>query len=158
MSLRRDEGSLNLSSTLQNINIPTSVENRISFTPQSGPALAESPEDMIFKQYDREINEYDRQIPNYLYNTKMLIVKDEWKLFENSEIVIHCTYRNYPELKINIGNKTLKNLVNFSLREGATCIADKEVLMNKSYYTHTYRMIKFSQPFLKIEIKYEVED
>ena len=87
----------------------------------------------------------------------MLIVKDEWKLFENSEICIHCTYRNYPELRVNIGNKTSKNLVNFSLKEGATTIADREVLLNKSYYSHVHRMIKFAQPFLKIEIKYSME-
>ena len=54
-SLRRDEGSLNLSSTLQNPNIP-SIENRGSFNPNAvhNPHI-ESPEDMIFKQYVREI-------------------------------------------------------------------------------------------------------
>lgn len=55
-------------------------------------------------------------------------------------------------IEVKVGNKTSKNLCDFTIKESNLTIADKEILQAKSYYIHSYKMVIPSQPFLKMEI------
>lgn len=67
-------------------------------------------------QFVKEIVKHSKNEPNYVYNIKMLIVKDEHKVYENAEIVLNCSTRDYPNMEFKIGNKTSRNLTDFYLK------------------------------------------
>jgi len=70
---------LNLSATLQNTLVAPSIENRFSFIPQNGALF--NPEENIMGQFRNEIVKHSKNEPNYIKNIKMLIVKDEHKIY-----------------------------------------------------------------------------
>ena len=39
-----------------------------------------------------------------------MAIKDEWKLYEDPEICINYSTRNYPMIEVKIGNKSVRSL------------------------------------------------
>jgi len=46
-------------------------------------------------------------------------------MFEDSDICISCSTRDYPIIELRIGNKTVRNFGGFSLKEAAAVVVDK---------------------------------
>lgn len=57
-------------------------------------------------------------IPNYIYNMKMLVIKEEWKVYEDAELFVSCSSRDYPLFEIRIGNKSSRTIAGIGIKEG----------------------------------------
>ena len=87
-AIERDDGSLNLSSTL--VGVPSSYLKT--------PIAAASPRKQLDEAIRERIEEMEKihresEYPRFLLNVKMACLKSEWALFVNSELQVNVSYR-----------------------------------------------------------------
>jgi hypothetical protein len=74
----------------------------------------------------------------------MACLRDDWVIYSNSEIHVNVNYKSCPKIKVNIGNKSIRDLDRFGIKENEVLKLEGEVLAAKSFLS------------LEIETNYEI--
>lgn len=109
-ALQRDDGSLNLSSTLVAPQQTNSVHSPSSILQKKVEEIAKNKIKQIYEQNNKS------EDPRYLVNLKMACLKTQWCLFSNSQIQVSVSYRDVPRVVVRVGNKISKDLERFTLK------------------------------------------
>ena len=101
-ALERDDGSLNLSSTIMNTH---------SMQQQPSSIVHKKPEE-VARSKIQEIEEENQisEDPRFMLNLKMACLKTQWCLFSNSDLQVNVSYRDVPKVVLRFGNKLPKDL------------------------------------------------
>lgn len=59
-----------------------------------------------------------------------------------------------PTIEIKFGNKTIKDMEQFMIKQNNTVIFENEVLAARSFYLHNFMVGKDCLPFLKLELSH----
>lgn len=151
-ALERDDGSLNLSSTL--------INNASAFHPGNtfrGPSKKDS---AIALNKIQEIYLENRRSedPRFLHNIKMACLRNEWSLYTNSDLQINVNYHRCPFIRLTIGNKLPRDLMKFSLSVDGSAKLEGETLAAKSYIVHEVEVKEetIDDLFIKCELSYQL--